>query len=487
MNFLLFLYLGKGDDGFYNIQWYDAFEPETVTVVPHAGDKDIETSGHFSSSSEDGSGSGSGATSLSVSSDCLEFGFPQKSSVPFDGSYSVHVSSPRRPVPVGPNHQATIPVWTGRRVNEIPVLTGTDNFDSSCHGLVSVNDGNEEKLMGTSVISMPDSCFHSCKSNEAGEGRTDCNCLDQDSIRCVRQHVREARENLKKTLGNEAFMNLGFCDMGEEVALKWSEEEEEAFHEIVYMNPASLGRNFWKRLSAAFPSRTKKEIVSYFFNVFILRRRAAQNRSRFLDIDSDDDEYHTKNIGFYGMEASDEDDSAIESLNDQDVHVEKLDNYSEDDVDDDDDSDDGTNNGNDKGCGIDMNSQIDSLYDPVQQVDGTPGISKEDFGVQDDSCMSFECEINMDDPSCPPCGLNASPALHASGFECDQSPIMPGIADFTSSKLDHVYFSDPCEDDKDWYPGYSTGPASDIDFSSTSNLIEEFLVQVTPDRKSRND
>ncbi|KAF7809057.1 AT-rich interactive domain-containing protein 2 [Senna tora] len=482
----------KGEDGFYNIQWFDAFEPETVTEAPCASGKDIETSGHFSCNSSEEDVSGSGATSLSVSSDCLEFGFPQKSNVPLDDAYSLLDNSPRVQVPVGPNHQATIPDWTGR-VNKRPVLTGTYNFDLSCPGLVSANnvDDNEEKLMGTSVISMPDSIFYSCKRNAGEKGRTHCNCLDQDSIRCVRQHVREARENLKRTLGHETFVNMGFCDMGEEVSLKWSEEEEDAFHEIVYMNPASLGRNFWKQLSVAFPSRTKKEIVSYYFNVFMLRRRAAQNRSRFHSIDSDDDECHTTNVGFYGFEASDEDDSAIESLNDQDVNVENQENYSEDDVDDD-NSDDGTNGNDigfdvyDKGNSFDTNSQIKSLYDPVQQVDGTLRISKNDFGVQDDSCMSFECQINMDE-SCAPCGPNASTALETCEFKCDQSPVMPGILDFSSNTLEHVYFSEPCEDDKDWYPGYSTGPASDIDFSSTSNLIEEFLVQVTPDRNTKND
>lgn len=469
---------GKDEDGFYNIQWYDAVEPETLTGAAHAGEKDIETGGNFSSSySEDGSGSG--GTSLCASLDSFEFDFPQKASVPLDDAYSVPNSFPRRQVPVGPNHQATIPVWKGRG-NGISGSTGTYNVY-----------GYEEKLMGTAVISMPNPSFYSCESDGDEEGRTECNCVDKDSIRCVQQHVREAREKLMKTVGNETFVNLGFGHMGEEVALKWSEEEEDLFHEIVYTNPATLGRNFWKQLSAAFPSRTKKEIVSYYYNVFILRRRAAQNRSRFLNIDSDDDECPpSNNVGFYGFEVSEEDDSAIESPDDQDVHVGNQVNYSDDDGEDD-NSDNGTDgditgiSGYHQGNSTDSSSQVESLSEPVQQVNETLGISI-GSGVQDDSCTSFECQINMDE-SFPSCGHeDASSALQASGFKCDQSPLMPGILDFSSDTMERVYFSEPC-DAKDWYPGYSTGLASDIDFSATSKLIEEFLGQVTPDRRTKND
>lgn len=61
--------------------------------------------------------------------------------------------------------------------------------------------------------------------------------------------------------------------------------------------PYSLFYLGWKNgvqmpLEAALLSRTKHEIVSYYFNVFVLRRRATQNRSLILDIDSDDVEWH---------------------------------------------------------------------------------------------------------------------------------------------------------------------------------------------------
>lgn len=142
-----------------------------------------------------------------------------------------------------------------------------------------VDNDNEEKWMGTCIIPMPDSNSFAHNIDQVGRGIMDCDCLDEGSIRCVQQHVMEAREKLLKSLGHEKFVKLGLCDMGEEVSCKWSEEEEQVFHEVVYSNPFSLGRNFWKQLSSVFPSRTKKEIVSYYFNVFVLRRRAVQNRS----------------------------------------------------------------------------------------------------------------------------------------------------------------------------------------------------------------
>ncbi|CAI9281484.1 unnamed protein product [Lactuca saligna] len=79
--------------------------------------------------------------------------------------------------------------------------------------------------------------------------------------------------------------------MGESVANKWSEEDEHLFHEVVYSNPVSFGKNFWNHLSEVFPSRSNHEIVGYYFNVFMLRIRAEQNRFDPMNADSDDDEW----------------------------------------------------------------------------------------------------------------------------------------------------------------------------------------------------
>uniref|UniRef100_A0A1J3GXD4 AT-rich interactive domain-containing protein 2 n=1 Tax=Noccaea caerulescens TaxID=107243 RepID=A0A1J3GXD4_NOCCA len=188
-------------------------------------------------------------------------------------------SPPVKPVPIGSDHQADIPECVKDQVPE----------------------QDEDQVMGKCVIPMPD-----CET-EVGKGRKECVCMDKGSIRCVQQHIMESREDLYESIGYETCLKLGLGEMGEEVAGKLSEDEEDRFHEIVYSNPVSMDLDFWEHLKHAFPSRTMKEIVSYYFNVFVLRRRAVQNRSKSLDIDSDDDEWQVDydNNNFYGAETSD--------------------------------------------------------------------------------------------------------------------------------------------------------------------------------------
>ncbi|CAN6875919.1 unnamed protein product [Brassica oleracea] len=243
---------------------------------------------------------------------------------------------PRKQVPVGSNHQASIPEC------EIPVQT---------------NDDLERKLMGKCIIPMPDSYL--CG---AGQGRKECLCPDKDTVRCVRRHIMEARESLIEAIGYERFTELGLCEMGDEVISLWSEEEEDLFHKVVYSNPVSLGRDFWKQLKATFPSRTMKELVSYYFNVFILRRRATQNRLQTLDVDSDDDEWQVEYDVFCKGKSS--------SHVDNEEEEEEETNSS----DDDEEEDEEDSPANDSHC---------VYMDKVSREGG-------EVNVEDDSCMSFE-------------------------------------------------------------------------------------------------
>ncbi|XP_010495638.1 PREDICTED: uncharacterized protein LOC104772754 [Camelina sativa] len=197
--------------------------------------------------------------------------------------------SPRKQVPVGPDYQAVIPECVKEEASH----------------------QSGQAVTGKCVIPMPDCETEICK---IGKGRKECICLDKGSTRCVQQHIMENREDLFETIGYDRCLDLGLCEMGEEVAGKLTEDEEDLFHEVVYSNPVSLDRDFWKHLKSAFPSRTMKEIVSYYFNVFILRRRAIQNRSKSLDADSDDDEWEVEyDNTFYGAETP-SDDKAEKSL-----------------------------------------------------------------------------------------------------------------------------------------------------------------------------
>ncbi|MFS8033020.1 putative SANT/Myb domain-containing protein [Helianthus anomalus] len=233
--------------------------------------------------SEDDSGSGP-MFPPNLFSELFEYNLPRRPLFHYEDIYTSLLNrSPRKEIPIGPNHQADVPEFDPEMAKKY------------------CEDGEMECFLGVCVIPF----HHSFVSSS--DIQIDCKCFDRGSIRCVQQHVKEARLNLKERYGDEKFVELGMLDMGEDVASRWSEEEERLFHAVVYSNPVSVGRMFWEQLAIAFPSRTKKELVSYYFNVFILRRRAIQNRAHYLDIDSDDDEWSGTYGASFGYEVEDND------------------------------------------------------------------------------------------------------------------------------------------------------------------------------------
>ncbi|PPD99247.1 hypothetical protein GOBAR_DD03709 [Gossypium barbadense] len=441
------------EGGFRKCQWDEAFETGGLNDERPLVDKDFETSAPLSLitsiSSEEDVDTGPAAISP-ISPEYFDFDFPRRTLGPVEDAYSLLLDrSPRKQVQLGPNHQANVPSL-GRHIKK-------DKFVQNCAS--DTNDiGYEEIMMGTCVIPMPDSDLSANDSGKVGAGRTDCSCLDGGSLRCVRQHVMEAWEKLRKSLGHEKFVKLGFYDMGEDVAYKWSEEEEEIFREVVYSNPASLGKNFWKHFSMVFPSRSKRELVSYYFNVFILQRRAVQNRSSILDSDSDDDEWHGSQQ-VYEVKASeeDEDSSAIESLAAQ----EGLSNHE----------------------GPIAKSFDESRFDPVFEQTNKDLGQVEDFNVQDDSCMSFEFQPNMVDSHSL---IDTKADLHDSQMKTDLSKCMQAKVDGSSDLVSHVYLLDTC-DAKIWDARYPTTATEGIDLQPTCNIIEEIFGQDTWDNKMRNE
>ncbi|KAK9278254.1 hypothetical protein L1049_027818 [Liquidambar formosana] len=297
---------GEDEDG-YTKNKFEGDEKLTSDIIPElptSSEVDIETSaaGHISISSwAINSTSEENVRSKAPVHVLLspEYFYPDRPIRALANSEEIYSSlmeyPPRKPVPIGPDHQADIPAWDQQGTKN--TLNYSDKSEAvvfypqaSDLDIIVAND-DEKRLVGTCVLPMPDLEPPAGNSDKIGNGRTDCSCQDRGSFRCVRQHIMEARERLKRTLGHEIFVELGFCDMGEEVAEKWSEEEEQLFHEVVLSNPARLGKNFWDHLSMVFPFRMKKDIVSYYFNVFMLRRRAEQNRCVPMNIDSDNDEW----------------------------------------------------------------------------------------------------------------------------------------------------------------------------------------------------
>lgn len=123
-----------------------------------------------------------------------------------------------------------------------------------------------------------------------GKGRqSSCGCEFEGSLECVRFHISEKRSRVRLELG-PAFANWKFDAMGEEVSLNWTKFEEKKFAELIKLNPWSSGRSFWYELMTHFKNKSKAILVSYYFNVYLLRRRAHQNRTDPSNVDSDDDE-----------------------------------------------------------------------------------------------------------------------------------------------------------------------------------------------------
>ncbi|KAK3150852.1 hypothetical protein QOZ80_3AG0238610 [Eleusine coracana subsp. coracana] len=334
----------------------------------------------------------------------------------------------RKPVPIGPNHQAELPEC--RSFGSRSSLTADKVVSAPSHiSDERIEEDESEKWIRNTVMPMPsvDELSSELKPVHSKEG---CDCVDEDSINCVRKHVREAREKLKVFIGADTFEELGFCNMGEEVASRWTEEEEHLFQEVVSSNPASLRRNFWDELSIAFPAKSTKELVSYYFNVFMLRKRAEQNRFDPMNIDSDDDEWHVASDGdFVYTERADEC-LPTESLTDQDDvacnQVSPEGNYYEDS-----DEEDELGASRDK-------------HDAVQEGD-----------AQDDSCTSFE----------------AHQVTAEAGTPTDIAEDHHYRNDSYGGGAEHGFFGDHC-DSKVWEVSFSSGWEKD-EFLSTNNVIEE--------------
>lgn len=198
---------------------------------------------------------------------------------------------PRKRIPIGSDFQAVVPPWNGP-----PKQSGNVAYSS-------VDDLEDSRLLGTQVWPVRGG-KKVVNKERIGKGRSNtCFCEFPGSIECVRFHIQAERERLKSELGF-AFFTWRFDDMGEDVSRSWAPAEERKFRALVRLNPVSLGKNFWKLLPACFPSKCMKMLVSYYFNVFVLRRRSIQNRAMPEQIDSDDDESEfgfIENFNMHGM------------------------------------------------------------------------------------------------------------------------------------------------------------------------------------------
>ncbi|KAJ6815467.1 uncharacterized protein M6B38_133195 [Iris pallida] len=373
---------------------------------------------------------------------------------------------PRKLVSVGQNHQADVPVWRPKCRYSIP--GDSDSLDASTSsGKFLIDEDITEKWTEFCVIPLSDSTSLA-SDGLVGHGRNNCCCLDEGSVRCAKNHVSEAREKLRVTLGHERFVELGFFNMGEDVALRWNEEEEQVFHEIVMSNPASLGKNFWDVLPHAFPSHSSKELVSYYFNVFMLRKRAEQNRSDPINVDSDNDEWQESDDGEFGSTEEDNDEgSGVESPADEviqniggsssvDIHEEAEAEYCDDEV------YDASN-----GFISDKKSKFGPRVQPMNKDFQDAPDEKQD--VHDHSCTSYEDQQNGAESGGQ---ADVLEDMHGSLLEDDLGNLHAGYRNNSMNcSTDHGYMVGHC-DPSPWESGYIRG-MEDIDFLPTCNVIEE--------------
>ncbi|CAH8305027.1 unnamed protein product [Eruca vesicaria subsp. sativa] len=162
-------------------------------------------------------------------------------------------------IPIGPSFQAEIPVWIA------PTKKG------KFYG--SPGDSDTLRWLGTGVwptYSLKKKVYH----KKIGEGRPDsCSCATPGTTNCIKLHIKEARELLEKEIGS-AFYTWKFDEMGEVGSKSWTAKEEQKFEALVKKNPLSRCDGFWKFASKSFPRRSEKDLISYYYNVYLNHRNS---------------------------------------------------------------------------------------------------------------------------------------------------------------------------------------------------------------------
>ncbi|KAL3536489.1 hypothetical protein ACH5RR_004950 [Cinchona calisaya] len=182
-------------------------------------------------------------------------------------------------VPVGARFQADVPDWTG------PCNDG--GYDSESSRWLGTRVWPIERR-GTKIT-----------TRVVGKGRPEsCSCLSRGSMECVRRHILEERLLLLCDVG-PAFFSWKLDEMGEAVSKSWTLEEQNNFESFARTKVLSNGKDLLKHALKCFPSKSRKEIISYYLNVFIPRRMSLQTRSSFSQVDTDEDEVENSNyLGF---------------------------------------------------------------------------------------------------------------------------------------------------------------------------------------------
>ncbi|XP_065858319.1 AT-rich interactive domain-containing protein 2-like [Euphorbia lathyris] len=191
---------------------------------------------------------------------------------------------------VGNNISVEKTAQTGNEIGRRHVLVGR-RFQAEVPNGIDMAYESDSKWLGTRTWPLEHKDNDApVRANYIRKGRPNtCDCELRGSVECVRFHIAENRIKLKLELG-PAFFWWRFDRMGEEISLRWTTKQQKKFKNIVRLNPQLEDMSFWDDTRRYFPRKTREELVSYYFNVFVVQRRSYQNRVTPKDVDSDDDE-----------------------------------------------------------------------------------------------------------------------------------------------------------------------------------------------------
>ncbi|KAK9124414.1 hypothetical protein Sjap_014016 [Stephania japonica] len=209
---------------------------------------------------------------------------PQK---PFDTPKLFYDEYTRMAIPVGPRFQARVMDWSG------PLkMTNSSNVNGNL---------DDSKWLGTKIWSIEGIDIETSTEMIGKRRHHPCSCDSPGSIECTNHHITQERDRLKSEIGL-AFFSWKFNEMGEQVSRSWTLQDQNRFQSLLKGNPMSNSKAFWKTAFKCFPGKSRKNIVSYYFNVHVLRQISRQTRlpGVIVDTDNEDDDeavHKSKNSG----------------------------------------------------------------------------------------------------------------------------------------------------------------------------------------------
>ncbi|KAK6152510.1 hypothetical protein DH2020_015145 [Rehmannia glutinosa] len=191
----------------------------------------------------------------------------------------------RKAIPIGPRFQVDVPEWSSPVNTNILIDTYNrcpENSKWLGTRIWPIEKGNTETTQQTIGKGRPDSCC----------------CVSPGSVDCIRHHVLEERLSLQRDLG-PAFFSWRFDEMGHQVSKSWTLKERQTFESLVTMGPSR--KKLLKHGLKCFSNKCRKDIIGYYFNVYIPQRMSLQVKSSPVnEIDTDDDE-EEEDFSYLGM------------------------------------------------------------------------------------------------------------------------------------------------------------------------------------------